>query len=738
MANKELVPIASSEDEGGLELGQIVAALRRRILLIAGITTFVACGAALKALIDTPVYEANFEILTESVTLETRIVSTLDPATLSDQENEGTASVDETKLRILKSPRVLEPIVQELNAQHPEITYERLFNQLAVEPTTEDILLVSYTDQDPALVQKTINEVANAYIEFSLQDRQRDIQRGIAFLDEQLPQLRGRVDSLQSDLEALRQNNNLIDPLTEGEQLSSQISGLQQERTNLNVQLDEAQQLYANLQQELEQNGASAASTVLVENSRYQDLLNQVLTIDSQIAQESALLREASPEIQTLRAQRQNLIPLVQQEGQRLTQLLASQIRELSFRGQAVDEAIESLNVRVQQLSSVARQYSDIQRELDIAIANLSEFLTQREALRIEIAQRQAPWELLTQPEEPRISGASAKRNLVLGTALGLLLGIGTALTIDKFSSFVRTPKEIEEITRLPLLGIIPLNHFLHTETSSSESTEQWLQETLPALDTVDEPGNSYVSIPFTESFRSLYTNIRLSNPDNPIKSLAISSATPNEGKSTIAIHLAKAAAAMNRKVLIVDTDLRRPTIHKGLNLENQRGLVDVVSMNLTLSEAVQAFRTNANLFVLPSGSIPPDPTTVLASKAMQSLHEDVQQEYDLVIYDTPPVVGFADASLVANCAQGLLLIVGLEKVKRGNLTQAIDNLRLSGLPVLGTVANMAEEKNTTYYNYYQYPQKQQKEFTHSESWSLSRIRDDLGDVMSNLLSRRR
>lgn len=735
MVNEQLVSVANTDDEGGLELGKIFAVLRRRVLLIAGVTTVVASGAVLKALVDTPVYEASFEILTEPVTLETRIISTLNPDALGNQEDVIAASVDEAKLRILKSPRVLDPVVEELSARYPEITYTALFNNLSVRPTSEDILVVAYRALEPAVVQDVLDEVASAYIEFSLQDRQSDIQRGITFVNEQLPQLRERVDLLQSELEVLRQENNLIDPLVQGEQISSQVSGLQQERTNLKVQLDEAQQLYANLQQELTQNGAAAAATVLVEDPRYSELLNQVLGIDSQIAEQSALLLDESPEIQALQAQRQNLIPLVQQEGQRIQQLLASRIRELSFRGQAVDDAIESLNNEIKELSSVARQYSDIQRELEIAIANLNEFLTQREALRIEVAQRQAPWELLTEPGKPRASVASAKRNLVLGTALGLILGVGVALAVDKFSSLVRSPKEIKEITGLPLLGVIPLNQLLQQEVLSTESAELWLKEALPTLDELDNPEVPYLSIPFKESFRSLYTNVRLSNPDKPISSIAISSATPDEGKSTVCINLAKAAAAMDRRVLIIDADLRRPSIHKYLELDNQKGLVDAVSLNLSLSDVVQPSPENENLFILTSGSIPPDPTTVLASKVMQNLHEKAQQDYDLVIYDTPPLIGFADTYLAATYTQGLLLVVGLGKIKRGSLEQAINDLKVAKIPALGTVANMSEEQSTTSYNYYEYLQEQNKIPSRKKSLSISRLGYRISQSITSIVS---
>jgi capsular exopolysaccharide synthesis family protein len=710
--NAELQPTiaqSASDDEGGLQLGQIAAALRRRILLIAGITTIVTSAAVLKALTDTPIYQGSFELLAQSVTPETRLISITNPDALSGQEDLLAASVDEAKLRILTSPRILEPILAALQEDYPDLTYEQLLNGLSLRLTAADILTVQYQHPDPLVVEDVLNEVAEAYIEFSLEDRQSDILRGIAFVDEQLPQLRERVDSLQAELESLRQDNNLIDPQLQGEQVSTQVASFAAERVNIQIQLDEARRLYIELQREFNQRGVSATASVLTEDPRYQQLLDQMLEIDRQIAEASALLREESPEIQVLLSQRRNLVPLLQLEGDRVQRQLESYIRELNVRYDALSAAIESLNEQINDLSSVTRQYTDIQRELAIATQNLNDFLTKREALRIDAAQRQAPWELLTQPGEPQASVASARRNLVLGMALGMILGTGAALFLDKFRSVVHSSKEIKDITNLPLLGTIPLNtylqdHSLVTSNPNVLEVESWLKQAMPKADDLVEPSSGIQDSPaFNEAFRSLYANIRLVNPDEPIRALTISSAVPNEGKTTVAVNLARAAAAMGKKVLLVDTDLRRPRVHQALGLENAHGVVDWVGLGTPLGKLTQGTLGHPNLFFLAAGSPPPDPTAILASESMQQLTEEIKSKFDLLIYDTPPLLGFADSYLVVPQTQGLLLVAGVEKVKRSELIQAIDNLSISKLPVLGVVANGTTEQESLPYEYYQY-----------------------------------
>jgi len=705
-AEKSFLP-NRADDEGGIDLGQIVDAIRRRLLLVAGVATVVASAAVLKALTDTPVYEASFEILTNPVTLETRIISAANPETLSNQQDVVAVSIDEAKLKILKSPRVIEPVVEELQADFPSLDYGDVVRGLTVQPSSQDILAVTYQHTDPAVVTAVLDVLEEAFLQFSLEERQKDILRGIDFVDEQLPQLRSRVDALQSQLETLRRQYNLIDPEAQGQELTQQISSFSQERLDIRVQLNEAKLLYSNLDQELNQRGELATASLLNENPRYQGLLDKLLEIDTQLAEESVLFMGESPEIQYLEEQRQRLIPLLAQEGQRTERQLVSMIRELETRDQALGQAIEQLNQRMKVLSSVARRYSDIQRELQIATENLNQFLSKREALRIDAAQRQTPWELLSQPTNPRASAASVKRNLLLGSALGVLLGIGAALLVDRLSSVIYTPKELKSLSKLPLLGVIPFNEYLERYGPAASVATRLRQAgyILNITNKVDEQEQSQASTPFIESFRSLYASLRLLNPDRSLSSLTISSATPGAGKSTVCLHLGQAAAAMGRRVLLIDTDLRRPSLHKKIGMKNTKGLTDYIAApELSVDDVVQSVPLDENLSIITAGSLPPDPTKVLSCRRMEEFIGQVNQQFDLVIYDTPPLLGFADAFLTGVHTNGFLMVVGLGKVKRTVFQQALEDLKVSMIPVLGLVANGAKaEQMTSSYSYYQY-----------------------------------
>ncbi len=707
--------IPLEETEGGLNVGQMLRTLQRKWLLIVGLTLVTTSAAAVKVLTDTPTYNGTLEILVQPITAETEVISTV-PETLTSRES-NQSTVDQDLVKILTSPSVLQPVVEEVQSRYPqfcrasveavepaEVTEEMCYDsirqglQLSSLSKNSDILQITFSNPDSQKVITILNEVADAYLQYSLSSRQADISRGIEFVNQKLPDLQSKVNSLQSRLQSLRLDNDLIDPDSRGAQLSDQMSSFTQEQLEIEVELEQNRDVYEDLRQQLQQPRESNASSALANNPRYQTLLNSLLEVDAQIAEASTLYLDTSPDMQVLREQRQNLLGLLAAQGRQSEQEIISRIRELEARNQAIQQTISGLNANVDDLSGISRDYTDIQRELQVATENLTQFLSKKEALEIDAAQREIPWEIVTPPTDPQAVPVSLPQNLLLGGLLGLLIGVGAALLLDQSAGVIHNDDEIRRATRLPVLGRIPNQAFpeivserknvsepIQYADAAARSERNGSSRTNKVLTAQKTSANVYAGDPFSESFRSLYTNIRLLNTQKPIRSVAISSVMPGEGKSTVAVHLAETVASMGQRVLLVDADLRNPHIHTYLELSNEKGLTNLFSGESNPA-VIQKFASNSSLYVIASGSASFEPTRLFSSRSMQQFVERIESKFDFIIYDTPPLLGQSDAYLIADNTDGLLLITKPGQLKQSLLDRAMEQLRMANINVLGLV----------------------------------------------------
>lgn len=207
---------------------------------------------------------------------------------------------------------------------------------------------------------------------------------------------------------------------------------------------------------------------------------------------------------------------------------------------------------------------------------------------------------------------------------------------------------------------------------------------------------NSIIS----EQFKMVRTNIEFSSIDEELKTIAITSINPNAGKSTICSNLAKSFASQEKRVLLVDADLRRPTVHKVFALDNYMGLSTLFTQkHLELSEAIQKSHVD-NLDVLTSGVIPPNPSEMLSSKRMLTLIKEIETEYDLIIFDLPPVTAVADAQIVSGKVDGTIFVLRRGVDSRDHIRKAKELMKAANANIIGAVFNREEDKGEHYYYY--------------------------------------
>ncbi len=281
-----------------------------------------------------------------------------------------------------------------------------------------------------------------------------------------------------------------------------------------------------------------------------------------------------------------------------------------------------------------------------------------------------------TVPQEP--VSPNTKLNLALGLLVGLALGVGLAVLLEVLDTRMRTPRDIEVITTTPIVGRIAYD-------PDAEKRPLIVQ---------DDPRS-----PRAEAFRALRTNLHFLEIEPGGRSFVITSSIPNEGKTTTAANLAIALSDAGSKVVIVDADLRRPKLAEYLGIEGAIGLSDVLISRVRLDDAVQSWGTRG-LTVLPAGTIPPNPSELLGSKAMVSLLRLLEEEFDIVILDLPPLLPVTDAAVVSRYARGALLVVGSGRVHKAEVHAAIATLESVGAPLAGMIMTFLPVKGGGSYGY--------------------------------------
>jgi capsular exopolysaccharide synthesis family protein len=271
--------------------------------------------------------------------------------------------------------------------------------------------------------------------------------------------------------------------------------------------------------------------------------------------------------------------------------------------------------------------------------------------------------------------------NLGIALLVGLAAGVGVAALREALDTSVRSAEQLPSLTDSPVLGTIPFD-------SAAQKS--------PLI--VLENAHSQRA----EAFRHLRTNLRYLDVDRPVKVFVVTSAVPEEGKSAIATNLAIAFASAGQRVLAVEADLRRPRLARYLGVKRSAGLTDVLVGRSTLEQAQQRWR-ETNLWVLPAGYLPTNPSELLGSQSMAALLEDLRRAFDVVIIDTPPLLQFTDAAVAAARTDGALLVVRSGTVTQAQVSGAAATLRSANARVLGTVINRVKAKSAPGYYAYGY-----------------------------------
>ena len=337
--------------------------------------------------------------------------------------------------------------------------------------------------------------------------------------------------------------------------------------------------------------------------------------------------------------------------------------------------SVDTVIIEIAATDPDPRQAASIANAVGTELAKAAGDLTPRLANGTEAvkATTLAVAQVPTSPSSPNIP-----RNLGVGLILGLLLGIGFAVLRKLLDTKVRTEQDVRALTDHPILGVVAFD------------------QEVPRHPVIlrDEP----LAAP-SEAVRRLRTNLQFIDVANRPKSIVISSSIPAEGKSTIAINLAVSLADTGARIILVDADLRRPSMAEYLGVEASVGLTTVLIGRADVEDVVQRMGTTS-LDLLPSGQIPPNPSELLGSPAMAGLLDKLTASYDMVLLDSPPLLPVTDAAVLTKMAGGALVVVGADRIHRPQLQETLGSLHTAGAHILGIVMNKMDRRESGTYSY--------------------------------------
>lgn len=714
--------------------GYLLAILIRRRYWLLSVFSVVLAIATIITLTTKPTYKSSMQLLVEP----NYQGKGEDSENAKNDFADSNVEIDyATQLNLMRSSQLIQKAVDLLRPQYPKIKVKDIKEALVVNQLQEDkvntkIFEVTYIDNDPIKTQTVLDTIKRVYQDYNREQQQLRLTKGLAFIDAQLPSLRESTVRTEAALEKFRKSQNLIQPELQAKALIESLKDIQYELRTARAQYQEAQARFQTLQQQVKRSPQDAVvSSRLSESTRYQILLNEIQKIELDLAKERQRFTDSNPVIQNLLEQRQRQLALLQKEQQivqgnnpitpnlsnsnllekgqlgKLDVNLSSKLLEEQSNVQGWQARVQTLTQKAQQIQAqlqrfpgMLSQYNRLEPEVKLNRDTLEQLLKARQELSLEIARGGFDWQMVEEPQLGLQIGPSMKRNLLLGAVVGLMLGSIVAFIRDMIDDAVHTSDDLKKQVDLPLLGIIPqLIPQTRTEPIIHLPFRQQPILTSSTIELINWQ-------PFRESLDLIYQNIQLVNSTRSLKSLVITSALAGEGKSAIALGLAISAARLHQRVLLIDADLRRPSLHKELNLPNDRGLSTLLTSDVSLRDEtnVQISRQHNNISILTAGPTPLDPAQLLSSQRMRELMANFEQSYDLVLLDAPPVLGIVDAILAASFCSGAVLVGRIGRVTRTELTQATNMLHK--LNVIGVVANGADGLSNAYSTYQQHHQE--------------------------------
>jgi succinoglycan biosynthesis transport protein ExoP len=689
-------PTSSEGEPQEAHLWEYIYVVLRRRRLVLAVFFGVAALATLRSLLTRPVYEATAQILIERDT----------PSVLSFKE---VAQVDaarddyyQTQYKLLQSRALVRRVIESLNllqdaefggprsaeeieavkaaapgaSQLMEGAIDAFLRRLKVLPVRNSrLVMVTYESFRPDLAAATANRLSQLYIQQTLEFRYQTSSEAAQWLGQQIAEQTGKVEGAERALQTVKEQEGIVNIEERRTLLEQKLKELGTALTSLRTDRLEKEALYNQMRH------ASNPEELpdVMRSPLVQSLRIELATLERAQAQLLERYMDQHPEVVKVRNQIQETRKKIAAESQRVIRAAENDYKAAAAQEASVSSALEAAKAEALDLSRRSVQYDTAKREADAGKEVLNSLLSRHKQTDVAQELKNSNIRIVDAASVPRGPVRPQKtRDIALGLALGLFLGVGLAFFLDYLDNTIKTPEDVRKQLGAPLLAVIP---------------------------EIDAPTdvviNSGAETPLADGYRLLRTSLTYSWPESSSRILLVTSTSPGEGKTVTSVNLALILASMGGKVLLIDCDMRRPQSHTYLRGKKSPGLSDLLVGRARPSDAIQR-PPGTTVSLLSAGTRAPSPADLMTLQTMRDFLDGLRGFYDWIVLDTPPVGPVAEALILGPLADGVVVVVGAEMVPRNGVRHTLDRVRETGARLLGVVLNRAQvEKHSYYYGRY-------------------------------------
>ena len=580
------------------------------------------------------------------------------------------------------------------------------------------IIEVHYRSRDPQVAATVVNTLMQTYVENNFKARFDSTMQASDWLQRQLVDLQMKVETSQEKLVRYQREHEILGidekqniTMAKLDELNKQLTSAQSDRMDKEAlyRLVESgdPDAIASSAGGIETGAGSQSASQLLESLRGKqaDLRIQAADMNTQFGPSYPKLTHLDNQLKEIDAQ-------IVAEMKKVASKVRGQYTTALQRENMLHDAFEKQKQEANKLNESAIEYTLLKRDVDTNRQLYEGLLQKLKEAGVTAGLKSNNFRIVdtarppTGPIEPNIP-----RNLMFAVVLGLGSGVGLAFLLEGLDSTVRTTEQAQMISGLASLGMIPLGSKSAREGPNPKRLVIATSKEAVELVTQVRPQSQ-----MAESYRALRTSLLLSNLGAPPKVIMVTSALPQEGKTTTSINCAVVLAQKGVRVLLIDADLRRPSIHKTLGMGPHSGLSNVLTGSTTTEQAITRTTILPNLFVLAAGTPPPNPAELLASTNMRDLLAQLREQYDHIVIDTPPSLSVTDAVVLSPRADAVVLVIRSGQTTKQALRRSRDVLTQVSANVVGVLLNAVDLSSPDYYYYYEYQGKYARYYREDDS----------------------